>query len=93
MADLPVNRTFEGPPFTNCGVDIFGLFLVKEGPKELKRYAALFTCLASRAVQIEATCTMDTDSFIQALWRFMARRGNRRILCCDIESNFVGAQR
>ena len=33
---------------------------------------ALFTCFASRAVHIELTCTMETDSFIQDLCRFMA---------------------
>ena len=93
MADLPNDRTLDGPPFTNCGVDMFGPFWIKEGRKELKRYGTLFTCLASRAVHIECTCSMDTDSFIQALRRFIARRGNRRILRCDNGSNFVGAQR
>ena len=82
-----------GPPFTNCGVDMFGPFWIKEGRKKLKRYGTLFTCLASRAVHIECTCSMDTDSFIQALRRFIARRGNIRILRCDNGSNFVGAQR
>ena len=48
MADLPNDRTLEGPPFTKCGVDIFGPFLIKEGRKELKIHRALFTCLASR---------------------------------------------
>ena len=93
MEDLPNDRTLDGPPFTNCGVDMFGPFWIKEGRKELKRYGALFTCLASRAVHIECTCSMDTDSFIQALRRFIARRGNIRILRCDNGSNFVGAQR
>ena len=46
MVDLSNDRTLDGPPFTNCGVDIFGPFLIKEGRKELKRYGALFTCLA-----------------------------------------------
>ena len=93
MADLPTDRTLDGPPFTNCGVDMFGPFLIKEGRKELKRYRTLFTCLASRAVHIECTCSMDTDSFIQALRQFIARRGNIRILRCDNGSNFVGTQR
>ena len=31
MADLPTDRTLDGPPFTNCGVDMFGPFLIKEG--------------------------------------------------------------
>ena len=36
---------------------------------------------------------MDTDSFIQTLRQFIARRGNIIILHCDNESNFVGTQR
>ena len=36
---------------------------------------------------------MDTDSFIQTLRQFIARRGNIIILRCDNESNFVGTQR
>ena len=30
MADLPTDRTIDEPPFTNCGVDMFGPFLIKE---------------------------------------------------------------
>ena len=72
MADLPNDRTIDEPPFTNCGVDMFGPFLIKEGKKELKTYGTLFTCLSSRAVHIECTCSLETDSFIQALCRFVA---------------------
>ena len=42
MTDLPTDRTLDGPPLTNCGVDMFGPFLMKEGRKELKRYGAFF---------------------------------------------------
>ena len=41
MADLPIDRTIDEPTFTNCGVDMFGPFLIKEGRKELKRYGAI----------------------------------------------------
>ena len=93
MAGLPNDRTLDGPPFTNCGIDMFGPFLIKEGRKELKRYGALFTCLDSRAIHIECTCSMDTVSFIQALRQFIARRGNIRVLRSDNGSNFVRAQK
>ena len=90
MADLPTDRTSCEPPFTYCGVDMFGPFLVKEGRKVLKRYCALFTCLSSRGVHIEVTASMDTDSFIQALRRFVARRGSVRTIRSDNGGNFVG---
>ena len=36
MADLPTDRKTDEPPFTKCGVDMFGSFLIKEGRKGLK---------------------------------------------------------
>ena len=93
IADQPNDRTLDGPPFISCGIDMFSPFLIKEGRKELKRYMALFTCLASRAVHTECTCGMDIDSFLQSLWQFIARSGNSRVLCSDNGSNFVGAQK
>ena len=93
ITDLPTDRTIDELPFTNCGADMFGPFLIKEGRKELKRYGALFTSLSSRVVHIECTCSLETDSFMQALRRFVARRGNMRVLRGDNVSNFVGAQK
>ena len=82
------------PSFTNSGVNMFGPFLIKEGRKELKRYGILFTYLSGRAVHIECACSLETDSFIQALHCFVAqRRGNIRVSCSNNGSNFVGAQK
>ena len=91
MADLPRDRISPAPPFTYTGVDYFGPFLIKEGRKEVKRYGALFTCLVSRAVHIEVASTLESSSFIQALRRFIARRGPVREMRSDNGSNFVGA--
>ena len=76
--------------FTNCGVDMFGLFIIRERRSNLKQYCALFPCFASRAVHIEVTCTMEADSFIQLLWRFMARRGKVRSIRSDNGTRFFG---
>ena len=89
MADLPSGRTLKGPPFINCGVDMFGPFLIKEGREELGRYGVLFICLVSKAVYIESTDSIDEDSFIQALWRFVTRRGNIKVLPSENGSNFL----
>ena len=93
MADLPKDRLTPAPPFTYVGVDYFGPFTTKQGRKEQKRYGALFTCLVSRAVHIEIANSLETDSFLNALRRFIARRGPVREIRCDNGTNFVGAER
>ena len=92
MSDLPEDRLECTPPFTYCAVDYFGPFIVKDGRKELKRYGVLFTCMASRAVHIETANSLETDSFINALRRFISRRGPIRQLRSDQGTNFVGAR-
>ena len=83
ISDLPSDRMQEAPPFTYCAVDYFGPFCIKDKRKEVKRYGSLFTCLASRAVHIEVADSLDTDSFIMALRRFISLRGNIRELRYD----------
>ena len=92
MANLPQDRLEPAPPFTFCGVDYFGPWHIKEGRKELKRYGVLFTCLASRAIHLETAKSLETDSFINALRRFLARRGPVQLLRSDQGTNFVGAK-
>ena len=92
MADLPQERCTEAAPFTYCGADMFGLLIIKERRSEFKRYGALFTCFSSHAVHIEVTNSLDADSFILALRRFMARRGTLRSIWSDNGTNFVGAK-
>ena len=93
MADLPRDRVEPAPPFTHCGVDYFGPWYIKDGRKEVKRYGVIFTCLSSRAVHLETAVSMDTDSFINALRRFISIRGPIRTLRSDQGINFIGAQR
>ena len=91
MADLPKERLTPSPPFTHCGIDVFGPFTVKEGRKEMKKYGLIFTCLSLRAVHIEMLDDMSTDCFINSLRCFVAIRGKVETLYCDNGSNFVGA--
>ena len=92
MADLPVDRLEPSPPFSYCAVDFFGPWYIKEGHKTLKRYGALFTCMSSRAVHINVANSMNTDSFLNTLRRFMAIRGPIRQLRSDQGTNFIGAR-
>ncbi|XP_063968368.1 uncharacterized protein LOC129265564 [Lytechinus pictus] len=94
MADLPKERVTPGTPvFHNSGVDFFGPFFVKQGRSHVKRYGCIFTCMATRAVHLEVANSLETDTFINALRRFINRRGQPAKIWSDNGSNFRGAQR
>ena len=91
MADLPLCRVTSGnPPFYFTGVDYFGPILVKQGRSMMKRYGCVFTCLTMRAVHVEMAYSLDTDAFINALRRFVNRRGKPHSFYSDNGSNFFG---
>ena len=73
-------------------MDVFRLFTVKQRRNIVKRHGAMFTCMASRAVPIEVTFSIDTDSFIIALRRLVAQRGNIRSIYSDNGTNSIGAE-
>lgn len=88
-------------PFAAVGIDYFGPLYVHAGPltrsmrknpKLHKRYGCIFTCLRYRAVHIELASDLTTDSFINAVTRFVARRGPPRVIYSDNGSNFRGAE-
>ncbi|XP_035660814.1 uncharacterized protein LOC118405422 [Branchiostoma floridae] len=93
MADLPSSRlTPDEPPFTRVGVDYFGPIETKRGRSIVKRYGVVFTCMSSRAVHIEKADSLDTDSCINALRRFVSRRGQVKEMWSDNGTNLVGAK-
>lgn len=91
MAYLPKERIEPSPPFTYCGMDCFGQFIVKQGRKAIKRYGLLFTCMCSRAIHFEMLDDM-SDAFISGLRCFIAIRGAVRQLRSDQGTNFIGAK-
>ena len=93
MADLPEERLDASTAFTNVGIDYFGPFTVKIGRRKEKRWCCLFTCLTVRAVHIEVVPNLDTDSCLNAIMRFIARRGKSSTIISDNGTNFVGAER
>lgn len=86
-ANSVVRRYMSVSQFNYCGVDLFGPCNVKDGRKERKRYNAIFTGLASRAIHLQS------DSFIYALRRFIARRGPVGQIRSDQGTIIMGAEK
>ena len=51
----------------------------------------MFPCLCSRAIHIEVAQSLETDSFILSLKRFIGRQGNIHLMRSDNGANFVVA--
>ena len=92
MADLLYCRVAEAPPFTFCGVDMFGPLIMKRSRSQVKHCGVMLTCMSCRAVHIEITHSLDIDSFMFALRRLIARRGNVQTILSDNGSNFIGSE-
>ena len=66
-------RAGDGSTAVNFG----GPFITVQGrgKRREKRYLCLFTCLSSRPVNVEVAFGLDTDSFLNAFYRMVNRRG------------------
>ena len=65
---LPSTRVNPSPPFSFCGVDYAGPFLLKKGhmrkPVLIKAYLAVFICFSTKAAHIEVVSDLTTEGFI-----------------------------
>lgn len=97
MANLPRERVNPSSAFSVVGVDYSGPFLIKDkrgrGSHQTKCYIGLFICLSTKAIHLELISSLTCESFIQALYRFVSRRGKPCKILSDNGKNFVGAQR
>lgn len=97
MANLPRERVTETPAFSIVGVDYAGPILIKDrrgrGSKVSKGYICLFVCFVSKAVHLELSSDLSTQSFLASLKRFISRRGKPTQIWSDNGTNFKGAQK
>ncbi|KRY76490.1 hypothetical protein T4A_9942 [Trichinella pseudospiralis] len=92
MATLPRDRVVEASAFSQVGMDFAGPLYVRVGRKTtLPRYVCLITCMVTRAVHRELVPQMTTARVLQALRRFMARRGRPKIIQSDNFRSFKRA--
>ncbi|XP_065222357.1 uncharacterized protein LOC135846922 [Planococcus citri] len=96
MGNLPdVRVNVPEFPFLHVGLDFAGPITVKLGAPRSKvtgkAYICLFICLATKAVHIDVSMSLSTESFIAALERFVSRRGKPESIYSDNGTNFKGA--
>src|SRR5574343_1079611 len=94
-AALPTRRLGETrlKAFTDVGIDYAGPFKVMmgRGQRRKKVYILVMTCMATRAVHLEATGGMDTTDVINALSRFTDVRGVPHTITSDNQTSFTKA--
>jgi len=97
MAALPKYRVQQIKPFEISGVDYAGPVVVKRShgrsSASLSAYICLFVCTATKALHLELSSDLSTETFLLAFTRFVARRGPVREMHSDCGTNFVGASR
>ena len=59
--------------------------------KTMKRWRCFFTCLTTRAVNVEVVPSLEAETCLTAITRFIARRGKPATFLSDNGTNFVGA--
>ncbi|GFS70012.1 integrase catalytic domain-containing protein [Trichonephila clavipes] len=95
MGNLPSERVTPSAPYLNSGVDFCGPFQIKFKNQRKgifsKVYVAIFVCLATKTIHLEAVTDLTTEAFIAALKRLCARRGRISTLMSDNATNFKGA--
>jgi hypothetical protein len=98
MGDLPVKRLEPARPFINSGLDYCGPILIKTHrgrgkQKTIKAYVCLFICLSTKAIHIELVSDLTADTFLDALKRFVSRRGTVKSIIYDNATNFIKANK
>lgn len=76
MGDLPACRVTPSRAFNHVGVDYARPLCVKiSRNKSSKAYMCLFVCMATKAINLELVSDLTTKMFVNALKRFIFRRG------------------
>jgi hypothetical protein len=84
---LPIDRVRDASTFEITGIDLCGPLILRT---KAKAWVVLFTCAVYRCVHLELVTSISTEYFIQALRRFIARRGRPSVIYSDNGTNFIG---
>ena len=97
MAPLPLERTEKHfHSFSTVACDMAGPFEILPFPElapnlKAKTWITLFTCLTSRALVLDWSFSLSTETFIHSFVRLFARRGYVNVIILDQQPSFVRA--
>ncbi|XP_043485177.1 uncharacterized protein LOC122513015 [Leptopilina heterotoma] len=90
MGNLPEVRVTPSRPFANVGLDYAGPFNIKVSRNKTgKAYLCVFVCMAVKAVHLELVSDLTTNAFLNALKRFISRRGKCLTIMSDNANNSI----
>lgn len=96
MGSLPRHRVTACRPFQKIGIDFAGPVQVKNSRIRSsvvgKGYVCIFACFVTKAIHLELSSDLSTDSFLACFKRFISRRGLPSDVFCDNGTNFRGAR-
>ena len=93
LPPLPKERLASEKPFAVSGVDYSGPHHVKEGRSRKKVWIALFTCMVTRAVHLEAVPDLTSETFLQALQSLAWKKGTPKVLMSDNATTYIRANK
>ena len=106
MSPLPDIRIDNPEPWRNVGVDYLGPIICSHDcvgiehdqekclhPQKFKVWLAVFTCLHTRAIHVEAVPSCTTADFLMAFRRFVGYNGRPMVFYSDQAKNFKAADK
>ena len=75
MPPSPKARVTNSTSFQFTALDYLGPVFVKKGPKTIKMWICLFTCIAVRAIHLEWVRNLSAKQFLDSVRRIVSRRG------------------
>ncbi|GFY11899.1 integrase catalytic domain-containing protein [Trichonephila clavipes] len=90
---LPSDRTNQTPAFSVCSLDFVGPLYVNNFGELQKSYIVLFTYGVTKALHLELVSDMATNSFLLAFRRFLARRGNCKVIYSGNAKTFLKSKK
>ncbi|GBM25595.1 hypothetical protein AVEN_181711-1 [Araneus ventricosus] len=87
---LPLDRVRDAATFEVTGIDLCGPLILRS---KTKAWVIVFTCTVYRCVHLEVITSINTEYFIHALRRFIARRGRPSVIYTDNGTNSAGTSK